>query len=169
MPILFIVLLFFIVVPLIEIYLLIEVGSIIGALATVFAVLFTAVLGVVLIRIQGFATLQKAQSSMQQGVLPAMEMFEGLMLLLAALCLLIPGFFTDAFGFLLLIPILRRLLAKQIISNMAFKQRFSRQTNAYDSDSRHCFEGEYENITPGQDKPPYIIEGTVDNPDKTSK
>ena len=115
----------FIGVPLIEIYLLIEVGSVIGAIPTVLAVVFTAVLGVSLIRIQGFSTLQKAQNSMAQGIPPAMEMFEGVMLLFAAICLLMPGFFTDAVGFLLLIPPFRKFLASQLIGSAILKSRFS--------------------------------------------
>jgi len=141
MPILAIILLFFIGIPLIEIYVLIEVGSAIGALTTIFAVVFTAVLGVTLIRIQGFSTLQKAQAIMNQGGVPAIEMFEGIMLLFAAICLLIPGFFTDTLGFLLLMPPLRRNIAGRLIGNSAFKSRFSQQQGDY-------LDGEYENITP---------------------
>lgn len=147
MPILPLFFILFIGVPLVEIYLLIEIGGIIGALPTVIAVVFTAVLGVTLIRIQGFSTLQKAQNNMNQGVLPAMEMFEGLMLLFAALCLLIPGFFTDAVGFLLLIPPLRTLIASQMIGSAVLNSRFS--TNQ--SGSRGDFlDGEYEDLTPEQ-------------------
>ncbi|MCU7837302.1 MAG: FxsA family protein [gamma proteobacterium symbiont of Taylorina sp.] len=138
-----IVLLLFIGIPLVEIYVLIEVGNAIGALTTVFAVVFTAVLGVTLIRIQGFSTLQKAQIIMNQGGVPALEMFEGIMLLFAAICLLIPGFFTDTLGFLLLIPPLRHFLAAQLIGNSVFKSRFHQQQGDY-------LEGEYENITPEQ-------------------
>ncbi len=104
MPPLFFFLLLFIGIPLVEIYLLIEVGGIIGVFPTVLMVVFTAVLGVTLIRIQGFSTLQKAQMNMNHGQLPAIEMLEGVMLFFAAICLLMPGFFTDTIGFLLLIP-----------------------------------------------------------------
>jgi len=169
MPILFIVLLFFIGIPLLEIYLLIEVGGVIGAFPTVLAVVFTAVLGVTLIRIQGFSTLQKAQTSMNQGVLPATEMFEGLMLLFAAFCLLMPGFFTDTVGFLLLIPPLRRHLAVYIIGSAVLKTR-------YHASKGEFFEGEYENLTPEQQHERsqnrlhghHVIEGTVD-PDEHKK
>ncbi|MCW8932922.1 MAG: FxsA family protein [Gammaproteobacteria bacterium] len=176
MPILFLFLLLFIGVPLVEIYLLIEVGGIIGAFPTVLAVVFTAVLGVTLIRIQGFSTLQKAQNSMNQGVVPAKEMIEGLMLLFAALCLLIPGFFTDAVGFLLLIPPFRALIASQIIGSAAMKSRFSGHGHGFGAGSRnqgHFFEGEYEDLTPEQQHQQnqerlhhqHIIEGKVDEPD----
>ncbi len=144
MPILPLFLLLFIGVPLVEIYLLIEVGGIIGALPTVFAVVFTAVLGVTLIRIQGFSTLQKAQSSMDKGVLPASEMIEGMMLLFAALCLLIPGFFTDIVGFLLLIPPLRGFFAARMVGSAVLKSRFSGQ-GQHQND---YYNGEYEDLTP---------------------
>ena len=81
-PFFFLLALFFI-VPLIEIYLLIEVGSIIGALATVFACVFTAVLGAWLLRIQGFSTLRRVQQTAAQGGIPAIEMLEGAMLLIS--------------------------------------------------------------------------------------
>ena len=140
MPILAIILLLFIGVPLIEIYVLIEVGGAIGALTTIFAVVFTAVLGVSMIRVQGFSTLQKAQATMNQGAVPAIEMFEGVMLLFAAICLLIPGFFTDSIGFLLLIPPLRHYFAGQLIANSAFQSRFRYPQSDY-------FEGEYEDLS----------------------
>ena len=152
MPILPLFLLIFIGVPLIEIYFLIEVGSVIGAFPTVLAVVFTAVLGVTLIRIQGFSTMQKAQNSMNQGVLPATEMFEGLMLLFAALCLLIPGFFTDAVGFLLLIPPLRKLLAAKMVGSAAMKSRFSGHSSGFGAGYQRgdFIDAEYEDLTPEQ-------------------
>ena len=167
MPILPLFLLFFIGVPLLEIYLLIEVGGAIGAFPTVIAVVFTAVLGITLIRIQGFSTLQKAQTSMNQGILPATEMFEGLMLLFAAICLLIPGFFTDAVGFLLLIPPLRTMLANYFISSAALKARFHGSHGDF-------LEGEYEDLSPQQQHErnqnrlhrQNIIEGSVEPDDK---
>ena len=168
MPILPFFLVIFIGVPLIEIYLLIEVGGAIGAFPTVLAVVFTAVLGVTLIRIQGFSTLQKAQQSMAQGVTPAMEIFEGMMLLFSALCLLMPGFFTDSIGFLLLIPPFRSFLAKLIIGSAVLKSRFSQ------ADMRGNFiEGEWEDLSPEQQhqrnqerlQHRNVIEGSVDHSD----
>jgi len=154
MPILPLILSLFIGIPLLEIYLLIEVGDVIGAFPTIIAVVFTAVLGVSLIRIQGFSTLQKAQMSMDQGRLPATEMFEGMLLLFAAICLLIPGFFTDTVGFLLLIPPLRVLLATRLLGSASVKARFHSAGNSF-------YEGEYEDLTPGQQN--NIIEGTVES------
>lgn len=103
-----ILLIFFLTIPLVEIYLLIKVGGIIGALPTVFMVVFTAVLGAWLLRIQGFSTLARVRHTMERGGIPAMEMVEGAVLLVAGALLLTPGFFTDAIGFLCLVPSLRR-------------------------------------------------------------
>jgi len=103
-------LLFFVGAPLVELYLLIEVGSQIGALPTIALSVFTAVLGGLLVRMQGFAVLFRAQSQMANKEIPALELMEGAMLLLVGLALLLPGFITDAIGFLLLIPPLRRWL-----------------------------------------------------------
>lgn len=100
----------FFTVPLIEIYLLIQVGSVIGAVPTVVLVVFTAVLGAGLLRLQGFATLARVQAMLARGQVPAIEVMEGAVLLVAGVLLLTPGFFTDAIGFLCLIPWLRRKL-----------------------------------------------------------
>jgi len=85
--------LLFIFTPLIEIYLLIQIGSEIGALLTIALILFTAGLGVTLLRIQGLITLTKIRQSLDRGELPAATMLEGLMLLIAGVLLLTPGFF----------------------------------------------------------------------------
>ena len=104
--------LLFLIIPLMEIYFLVQVGSVIGALPTVFLVVFTAVLGVSLLRIQGFSTLTRLRGTMAQGGIPAVEMLEGAVLLVTGALLLTPGFFTDALGFLCLIPVFRRSLIK---------------------------------------------------------
>ncbi len=98
----------FLIVPIIEIYLLIQVGGVIGAVPTVFLVVFTAVLGALLLRQQGFATLGRVQASMARGELPALQLLEGVLLLFGGALLLTPGFFTDAIGFVCLIPPLRQ-------------------------------------------------------------
>ncbi len=105
----------FIIVPLIEIYLLVKVGSWIGALPTIALVVFTAVLGTLLLRSQGLATLGRVRSSFAAGRLPALEMMEGVVLLFCGALLLTPGFFTDSLGFLCLITPLRRGLIMALI------------------------------------------------------
>lgn len=105
----------FILIPLVEIYLFIKVGTAVGALNTILLILGTAVAGVLLLRRQGLSTLQKVQSQMQQGELPAVSMIEGIMLFFAGALLLTPGFFTDAIGFVLLIPPLRKAIALWVL------------------------------------------------------
>ena len=98
----------FLAIPVLEIYLLIKVRGLIGAMPTVLAVIGTAVLGAYLLRLQGISTLRRVQETLQRGELPAVEMFEGVILLVAGALLLTPGFFTDTLGFLALVPALRR-------------------------------------------------------------
>ncbi len=106
----FLFLVIFVGTPLAELYLLIEVGSVIGAFPTIALALFTAALGGLLVRTQGFEVLFRIQSQVAGGEVPAVEMLEGALLLLVGFALLLPGFVTDAIGFLLLIPALRRWL-----------------------------------------------------------
>ena len=106
----------FLIVPLIEIYLLLTVGSYLGVLPTVALIIFTAVLGVVLIRIQGLLTLYRIQEKLRRGEPPAGELLTGAALLLAGALLLLPGFFTDTLGFLLLLPPVRRQLFARVVS-----------------------------------------------------
>jgi UPF0716 protein FxsA len=108
----------FLVVPIIEIYLLIQVGQVIGAGWTIFFVVLTAVLGVWLLRIQGLSMLMRAQRKLQENELPAREILEGMGLVIAGALLLTPGFFTDAVGFFLLFPPTRIWLVSRIASRM---------------------------------------------------
>ncbi len=151
MPILFIILFLFITIPLIEIYFLIQIGSAIGALPTILAIVFTAVLGVFLIRIQGFSTMLKAQTAIQSGQVPALEMIEGVMLLIAAILLLIPGFATDTIGFVLLIPPVRKYLAaKAINGRLGAGLGHAGQWRSGHAGTGEYFEGEYEDLSPEQ-------------------
>jgi UPF0716 protein FxsA len=109
--------LLFLIVPLIEIAILIEIGKVVGVGYTIALVIGTAALGATLLRSQGLSTLAKVQMNMDQGNLPAVELIEGLMLLIAGALLLTPGFFTDVFGFLVLIPALRQGIAKHLLTN----------------------------------------------------
>jgi UPF0716 protein FxsA len=105
----------FIIIPIIEMWLLIRVGSQIGALSTIFLVFLTAAVGLALLRQQGFATLLKVNQRMQHGQLPATEILEGIALAVGGALLLTPGFITDGFGFICLIPATRRLLISAVI------------------------------------------------------
>ncbi len=101
--------------PLLELYVLIEVGSEIGALPTILISVFTAVLGASLVRIQGISVLLRVQKTLARGEVPALEMLEGAFLMMAGIMLLFPGFITDAIGFLLLVPPLRRKFILAVI------------------------------------------------------
>lgn len=105
----------FLLVPLTEIYILIKVGGVIGALPTIGLVVFTAFLGALLIRHQGLSTLARAQRSMEQGQLPATELIEGAVILVSGALLLTPGFVTDAIGFACLVPSWRRYAVHKFI------------------------------------------------------
>lgn len=123
MPLLF---LLFIIVPLVEIYFLIQVGQVIGGLQTIALVVITAFIGVFLLRIQGFYTLSRVREQLDRGQIPAMEMMEGLLLLVAGLLLLTPGFVTDTIGFMCLVPVLRRSFILFLLG------RFSRRNGGGD-------------------------------------
>lgn len=103
----------FVVVPLIELYFMIEIGDVFGALPTVMLVVLTAVVGGFMVRLQGFTTLMRMRESASRGEAPALEMVESVVLLFSGLMLLLPGFITDTLGFLLLIPALRQALIVQ--------------------------------------------------------
>ena len=101
-------LLLFIGLPLIEIYFLIQVGSEIGALPTIALSILTAVIGTWLVRLQGFGVLMRVRRMLDEGEVPALEVLDGALILVAGLFLLLPGFLTDIVGFLLLVAPLRR-------------------------------------------------------------
>lgn len=103
-------LLLFVVVPVVELFLLLEVGRALGAFETIALVLLTGVLGAGLARVQGVEVLKRIQAEVGGGRMPTESLLDGLLLLVAALVLITPGLITDAFGFFCLIPPTRRLL-----------------------------------------------------------
>jgi UPF0716 protein FxsA len=104
----------FIVVPLLEIFAFIEVGSVIGALPTLALIVLTAVVGALLVRWQGLKVAMEARQSMARDEVPVAAVVHGVLLLFAGLLLVTPGFVTDTAGFLLLVPGLRSLLVNRI-------------------------------------------------------
>ena len=104
----------FIVVPLAEIAVLIEVGGWLGLVPTLALIILTAVVGAWMLRRQGTAVLRRAQQQMQQGAMPIGEVFEGFCLVIAGALLLTPGFLTDTVGALLLLPPVRALLYQRV-------------------------------------------------------
>lgn len=107
-------LLLFMTVPLLELALLLWIGARIGVSLTVALILFTGALGAGLARFQGLATWARFQRALSAGRLPAQELLEGLLILIAGAVLLTPGVVTDAAGFLLLVPAVRRWLVKRV-------------------------------------------------------
>ncbi|MFD2204870.1 FxsA family protein [Kiloniella antarctica] len=112
----------FIGIPLLEIIVLIEVGDQIGLWSTIGLIILTAIIGTWMLRLQGLATLANAQKQLNQGAVPAQEIFDGICLLAAGALLLTPGFVTDSIGFSLLLPpvreILRNTVGKKISTRM---------------------------------------------------
>ena len=108
------------VIPVLEIAVFIMLGGQIGVINTLLCIVLTAVIGTILLRQQGFALLTKAQSQMDQGKLPGKELAHGVMLLAAGLLLLTPGFVTDTFGFLLLVPTIRDTIFNFFKSQVSF-------------------------------------------------
>lgn len=144
----------FLVIPIVEIYLLFQVGGVIGAGWTILIVIITAILGASLLRQQGISTLTRLQQSMALGQLPPTVLIEGLLLLISGAFLLTPGFFTDAVGFLLLIRTVRGALAAYLLRKGIFvaagihsnqtSHSTSNNSTRPDTSQNNVIEGEYE-------------------------
>ena len=131
--------LLFITVPIAEIYLLLEVGGIIGAIPTIGLVVLTAAAGAALVRAQGFSTILQVRRSMEAGEVPAVAIIEGIFLLVAGALLLTPGFLTDAIGFGCLVPPLRRAFIIRLI-----ERRVIRTGHPSPPRHGHVIKGEFE-------------------------
>ena len=110
--------LFIIGIPIIEIYLMIKVGGVIGALNTIFLIFFTAVTGIYFAKIAGLSTLKSGLNQLVKNEIPIYEIISGAALAFAALLLILPGFLTDLIGFLLIIPITRKFFIRSISSKL---------------------------------------------------
>tara|TARA_B100000287_G_scaffold326874_1_gene311263 strand:+ start:276 stop:689 length:414 start_codon:yes stop_codon:yes gene_type:complete len=122
-----------IIVPIIEIYLFIKIGSQIGAFNTVLLIFLTAFIGLIYVRYEGFNTLKSAIRQVVKNEIPLFEIMSGAALVIGAFLLILPGFLTDALGLLFVIPITRKLFFKKITSN-------------YRTKKKNFIEGEYEDI-----------------------
>jgi len=136
------VLLAVILIPSVEIYLFIKIGSQIGAFTTIFLVFFTAVVGVYYARYEGINTLRSGMTQIIKNQIPAHELISGAAIAFAAVLLIIPGFATDLIGFLLIIPITRRLILGRL--NKKFKNKGTKKSN--------FIEGEFEDIEDDNDR-----------------
>ena len=117
-----VVILFIIGIPLIEIYLMIKVGGMIGAFNTIFLILFTAITGIYFARLAGLNTIRSGFNQLIKNEIPIYEIISGAALAFAALLLIIPGFLTDFIGFLLIIPITRKFFISSISSKLKNKK-----------------------------------------------
>ena len=125
--------LLFIGIPVLEIFLLIKIGGKIGALNTVSLIFLTAVIGIYFAKLQGIKTMRSGVLNLYQNKTPVYEIIAGASIAIAALLLIIPGFFTDTLGFLLLIPFTRKILINSLINKNKIKP---------DKDNRETLDGE---------------------------
>ena len=136
------ILLSIILVPVIEIYLLIKIGSKIGALTTIFLIFTTAIMGVYYAKYEGLNTLKSGFLQLSKNETPSYEMLSGAAIAFAAVLLIIPGFVTDIVGFLLIFPISRKILFGMVVKNFAKN----------DDKKNNFIEGEFEDIEEDDDR-----------------
>jgi UPF0716 protein FxsA len=147
----------FISIPLIEIILFIQLGSLIGLWLTLLTVLITAIIGTIMVRAQGLAAVSRLQSSFSRLENPSEPLANGAMILISGALLLTPGFLTDAIGFAFLIPAVR-LNVYRYMRNKFSVQQFHMGTRSHPSSTDHSpyqhseaheiFNGDYEDVTP---------------------
>ena len=148
MPVMYLFLIF-LVCPLAELFLMIRVGSVIGAGTTVMLVVLTALVGAMLVRIQGFTTFRRARMLLADNQMPALEILEGIFIFIAGVLLLVPGFVTDAVGFLLLVPPLRRMAVLWCVDRgmaSAALHVGTRRRNREDAGRHPAIDAEYRDI-----------------------
>ena len=136
------VLLMIILVPILEIYLFIKIGSQIGAFTTISLIFITAIIGIMYARYEGLNTIRSGFSQLVKNELPAYEIISGAAIAFAALLLILPGFATDIVGFLIVFPLTRKFFFKKISKN------FNNKTNK----KNNFIEGEYQDIEDDDDK-----------------
>ena len=137
-PILFVI----IVIPVIEIYLLIKIGSQIGAISTIFLIFLTAIIGIYYAKYEGLNTLKSGFSQLSKNETPAYEVISGAAIAFAALLLIIPGFATDILGFFLIFPISRKFIFNKM------SKKFSQKKN----EKNNFIDGDFEDIEDDNDK-----------------
>ena len=129
-------------VPIIEIYLLIQIGSQIGAISTILLIITTAVIGVYYAKYEGINTLRSGFSQISRNETPVYEVISGAAIAFAALLLIIPGFVTDILGFLLIFPISRKFIFNLL----------SKKIKRRDSEKNNFIDGDFEDIEDDNDK-----------------
>ena len=136
------ILLIIILIPVIEIYLLIKIGSQIGAITTIFLIFITAIVGIYYAKYEGLNTLKSGFAQLSKNETPAYEVISGAAIAFAALLLIIPGFATDMIGFLLILP-----FSRKIIFNKFFKKLKKKENK-----KNNFIEGEFEDIEDDNDR-----------------
>ena len=136
------VLLAVILIPILEIYLFIKIGSQIGALNTIILIFMTAIIGVYYARYEGLNTLRSGMAQIIKNQIPARELFSGAAIAFAAVLLIIPGFATDIIGFMLIMPITRELILGKV--NKKFEKKSTKKDD--------FIEGEFEDIEDDNDR-----------------
>jgi UPF0716 protein FxsA len=132
-------------VPVIEIYLLIKIGSQIGAITTILLIFTTAIVGIYYAKYEGLNTLKSGFAQLSKNEVPTYEMISGAAIALAALLLIIPGFATDVFGFLIIFPITRKLIFSKFINKSKFNK------SKYE-EKKDFIDGEFEDIENDDDR-----------------
>ncbi|TMO86047.1 FxsA family protein [Pseudoalteromonas spongiae] len=159
----------FIVIPIVEIALLIQVSEVIGGWSTIALVIVTAFVGAKLVKQQGTDALKNVQVQMAQGQMPAEELFAGLCVIIAGVLLLTPGIMTDVIGFLLLTPVVRKRLAANLMSQAKVKMTNPQQGSGfYYSSYTHTQSPEHEQFTETHiqsNKPSNTLEGEFERKD----
>ena len=130
-------------VPIVEIYLLIKIGSQIGAILTIFLILTTAVVGIYYAKYEGLNTLRSGFLQLAKNQTPAFEVISGAAIAFGAILLIIPGFMTDFFGFLLILPISRRIIFNKLIINFSKNKK---------TEKNNFIDGEFEDIENDDDR-----------------
>ena len=130
-----------ILVPVVEIYLLIKIGSQIGAMSTILLIFATAVIGIYYAKYEGLNTLKSGFTQLSKNETPAYEVISGAVIAFAALLLIIPGFATDIIGFLLIFPLSRKLIFKKLFKKFKYKK----------NKKKKYIDGEYEDIEDDND------------------
>ena len=136
------ILLTLILIPIIEIYLLIKIGSQIGAITTIFMIFLTAIVGVYYARYEGLNTLKSGFLQLSKHKKPTYEMLSGAAIAFAALLLIIPGFATDTVGFILIFPPTRKLIFGMLSKKFSYKNQ----------NKSNYIDGEFEDIEDDNDK-----------------
>ena len=136
------ILLLIILIPIIEIYIFIKIGSQIGAIYTIFLIFFTAIVGVYYAKHEGLNTLKSGFTLLSKNETPSYEILSGAIIALAAVLLIIPGFLTDVLGFLFIFPLSRKFIFK----------RFKEKIKSEKTQKNNFIDGEFEDIEDDNDR-----------------